>query len=85
MKKQLFAVYLWWKHENNFIEAHDLVFVIATDAIEAKTKAKEKTTIQADVHCDGIVAINNVDGYSIQIIQDWKTEDITYDNTYQTL
>ena len=85
MEKILFAVYLWWKHDNWFIEDHDLVFVIAQDKNEAKKLAKQKTRIKEDLHYDWIIEIKNVDWFSINIIKTKESEEIIYDNHYQKI
>lgn len=85
MEKKLFAVYLWWKREKWFLEDHDLIFVVAKNKNEAKKIAKWKTNIEEDLHCDWIVQIENVDGYTIKIVDEWKIETLKYDNTYQKI
>lgn len=85
MIKKLFAIYLWWKHENWFIEAHDIVFCAAESKDEAKKIAKQKTMLKEDIHCDWIIQIENVDGYDISLVNDWSNECISYDTTYQKL
>lgn len=40
---KLYAVYLGWRFHDNFIEDHEIVFVIASDKNQAKQKAKEKS------------------------------------------
>lgn len=85
MEKKLFAVYLWWKNNNWFIEEHDLVFVIAKDISEAKKFAKVKTIIKEDLHCDWIIQLDNVDWYTISILDKWEPEDLKVDNSYQSI
>jgi len=85
MNKTLFAVYLWWKHDNWFIEDHDLVFVIAENKDEAKKIAKQKTRIKEDLHCDWIVEVKNVDWFSINVIKTDEIENVIYDNQYQKI
>lgn len=82
--KKLYAAYLGWRFENNFIEDHEIVFVVASDKDEAKQKAKEKSKIKNDIHCDGIIEIENVDGYAL-VLEKEGNEKIVYDNTYSEL
>ena len=84
MNKHLFAVYLGGRYGDTFIEDHEIIFVIAWDKDEAKKLAKVKSKIKIDIHCDGIIEIKNVDGYTIDITQGWE-ESIVYDNSYNSL
>lgn len=82
--KKLFAVYLGGRFNDNFIEDHEIIFVVAADKDEAKRMAKEKSKIKHDIHCDGMIEIVNVDGYNIVLEANGK-EKINYDNTYSEL
>ena len=65
--KKLFAVYLGGKFQDTFIEDHEIIFVVASDRDEAKQIAKEKSRIKIDIHADGIIEIENVDGYVVKL------------------
>ncbi len=84
MEKSLFAVYLGGRYGDNFIEDHEIIFVVASDTDEAKKFAKAKSKIKIDIHCDGIIEILNVDGYRIDISEGWK-ESIVYDNNHSEI
>ena len=84
MNKSLFAVYLGGRYGDNFIEDHEIIFVVASDKDEAKKLAKAKSKIKIDIHCDGIIEIRNVDGYRIDITGEWE-ESIVYDNSYSEI
>jgi hypothetical protein len=67
MSQKLFAAYLGGRFQDNFIEDHEIIFVVARNKDEAKILAKVKSKITIDIHCDGIIEIENVDGYSIKV------------------
>ena len=83
--KKLFAVYLWWKINDWFIEDHDIIFAVAKDKDEAKEIAKQKTIIKNDIHCDWIIEINKIDWYEIKLEKTWDWSNIIYDKTYQAI
>ncbi len=85
MTKTLFAVYLWGRHDNGFMEDHDLIFIVAQDKDEAKRLAKQKTKIKEDLHCDWVIEIKNVDWFSIRIIKTEEEENIIYDTRYEKI
>lgn len=82
---KLFAVYLWWKINQGFIEDHDIIFAVAKDKEEAKEIAKQKTIIKNDIHCDWIIEIDKVDWYKVKLVKNWDLNNIIYDNTYQVI
>jgi hypothetical protein len=66
MEKNLYAVLLGGKlRENHLMEDHHLVFVVAENEKDARTKAKKKWQDAETVHVDGTQLIEKVDGYQV--------------------
>jgi hypothetical protein len=66
----LWAVFLGGKNARARLgEDHEVVFVAARDAAEAKTKGKAKWSgeIKKGVHVDSLAQIDRVDGYTIRV------------------
>jgi hypothetical protein len=65
MKNRLYAVLLGGVSEgDNFMEAHQLEFVVAKSEEEAKRQAKSRWSVEK-LHVDGIRKLEIVDGYSV--------------------
>ncbi len=65
--KNLYAVLLGGKiRENNLMEDHRLVFVVAENERTARKSAKKKWDA-VEVHVDGTQQIKSVDGYKINL------------------
>ncbi len=84
---KLFAVYFGWKNEKeDFIESHDIVFVVAKSEQDAKEKAKEKTVLKYGLHIDGIINISIVDWYDIVLAKSLINNDkLKVNSNYQKL
>ena len=66
--KNLYAVLLGGKiREENLMEDHQLVFVVAADEKKARALAKLKWTEAESIHVDGTQLIKQVDGYQINL------------------
>ncbi len=53
---------------SNIFENHTNFFVVAESAKDARTKVKEKDDVKKfRMHIDGIVEINQIDGYKIEL------------------
>ena len=64
--KNLYAVLLGGKiREENLMEDHQLVFVVAANEKEARKLAKLKWLEAESIHVDGSQCIKQVDGYQI--------------------
>ncbi|TKG89827.1 DUF1543 domain-containing protein [Puteibacter caeruleilacunae] len=73
--KHLYAVLLGGKiRENNLMEDHHLVFVVAESEEEARKLSKSKWDA-ADIHVDGTQKLNMVDGYEIKLVKTDKQDD----------
>ena len=83
--KKLYLAYLWADSADRLIEDHDVMFVVAEDAFEAKAKAKAKTILKSGVHLDVMIEIKNVDGFDIELIESWNQESITKVMDYYTV
>jgi len=82
--EKLYAVLLGGKiREENLMEDHQLVFVIASDEKEARTLAKLKWPEAESIHVDGTQHIKQVDGYRINLEKSNNTDDhFEMDNQY---
>lgn len=66
--EKLYAVLLGGKiREENLMEDHQLVFVIASDEKQARALAKLKWPEADSIHVDGTQHIQQVDGYRIRL------------------
>lgn len=67
---------------SNIFENHTNFFVVAENAKDARTKVKEKEEVKKlRMHIDGIVEINQIDGYKVELT---KTETTDTQVTYTT-
>jgi len=84
---KLFCVYFGGKiFENDFVESHDIVFVVAEGKEDAKRLAKWKTKLKYDLHQDGIIEIKKVDGWKIGLAKDVDSGDeMVIENRYMSL
>lgn len=81
---KLYLAYIGWDSENRLIEDHDIVLVVASDAKEAKQKAKQKTKLLSGVHVDIMMEIKNIDGFDILLEKSDNKEEITKVLDYYT-
>lgn len=64
------------ENEYKFIEMHSSFFVIARSPEEAKTKVKNKKVYkELDMHVDGMVEIQKVDGYAVHLVKEDTTDE----------
>ncbi|MRT93583.1 DUF1543 domain-containing protein [Ancylomarina sp. 16SWW S1-10-2] len=71
----LYAVLLGGKiRENNLMEDHHLVFVVAENEKEARKLSKTKWDA-VEIHVDGTQKISSVDGYQINLEKTNKEDD----------
>lgn len=76
--EKLYAVLLGGKiREENLMEDHQLVFVIATDEKRARVLAKQKWPKAESIHVDGTQQITQVDGYHIRLEKGATSEDMS--------
>ena len=82
--EKLYAVLLGGKiREENLMEDHQLVFVIASDEKEARRLAKLKWPEAESIHVDGTQHIKQVDGYRINLEKSNNPDDHSeVDNQY---
>lgn len=73
-QKSLYAILLWWRIQENLIEDHNIVFVIANNEQEARKLAKEKWNAN-EMHIDWTQKIEMVDWYKIILEKQSKTWD----------
>lgn len=67
---------------SGIFENHTNFFVVAENAKDARTKVKEKDDVKKfRMHIDGIVEINQIDGYKVELS---KTESADTLVTYTT-
>jgi hypothetical protein len=67
MEKHLYAILLGGKlKENNLMEDHHLVFVVAETEAEAGKLAKKKWEA-VEIHVDGTQRIDKVDGFEVKL------------------
>ncbi len=65
MSLNLYAVYLGAQNENDeLLEDHRLVFVVAEDKDTAKKKAVQKWNAKG-VHVDNVKVLDEVDGFNV--------------------
>ena len=64
--QKLYSILLGQNNKKDFLEKHQLVYVVAQNEKEAKILAKKKWKI-SNIHIDNIKVINNVDGYKINL------------------
>ena len=71
----LFAVLLGGKiRENNLMEDHQLVFVVAETEEEARKLAKKKWNAES-IHVDGTQKLDLIDGYQVNLKRTDKDND----------
>jgi len=64
----LYAVYLGGHmSEGRLGEDHEVVFVVAEDAHDARSRAKAKWTGAGGVHVDALVRLDQIDGHVIRL------------------
>jgi len=74
--KKLYAVLLGGKiREENLMEDHQLVFVVAENEKDARKSAKLKWPEAESIHVDGTQHIRIVDGYQIKIERSDNADD----------
>jgi uncharacterized protein YifE (UPF0438 family) len=81
--KNLYAVLLGGKiRENNLMEDHHLVFVVAENEVEARKLSKKKWNAY-EMHVDGTQKINIIDGYRINLEKtDNQLDDVNVNPKY---
>ncbi len=84
--EELYAVLLGGKiREENLMEDHQLVFVVASNENTARELAKLKWPNAESVHIDGTQLIKQVDGYKIILEKGVDSTDKSeIDNQYST-
>ena len=82
--KDVYAVLLGGKiREDNLMEDHHLVFVVASNEKEARRLGKLKWPEAESIHVDGTQRIKQVDGYLINLEKGNSIEDLSNtDNNY---
>jgi len=82
--EKLYAVLLGGKiREENLMEDHHLVFVVASDEKKARALAKLKWSEAESIHVDGTQHIKQVDGYQVKLEKSNNTDDKSEtDNQY---
>ncbi len=82
--ENLYAVLLGGKiREDNLMEDHQLVFVVASNEKEARQLAKQKWPQADSIHVDGTQLIKQVDGFEIKLEKTNNSVDISQtDNLY---
>lgn len=80
----LYAVLLGGKiREENLMEDHQLVFVVASNEKDARQLAKQKWPQADSIHVDGTQLIKQVDGFKIKLEKTGDSTDISLtDNLY---
>lgn len=79
----LYAVLLGGKiRKKTLMEDHHLVFVVAKNEKEARTRAKQKRNAE-EIHVDGTQSLETIDGYDIILKKNNNRDNHTkIDNTY---
>lgn len=81
LMEKLYAVLLGGKiREENLMEDHQLVFVVAKDEKEARRLAKLKWPEADSIHVDGTQVINQVDGFQISLEKSADKGDLSLTN-----
>lgn len=81
MMNKLYAVLLGGKiREENLMEDHQLVFVVAKDEKEARKLGKLKWPEADSIHVDGTQVINQVDGFRIILEKSVDKGDLSVTN-----
>ena len=82
--EKLYAVLLGGKiREENLMEDHQLVFVVASNEKEARRLGKLKWSEAESIHVDGTQHIKQVDGYQINLEKGNTSDDNSEtDNQY---
>ncbi|HAG14981.1 MAG TPA: hypothetical protein DCG69_00450 [Bacteroidales bacterium] len=76
--KALYAVLLGGKiRENNLMEDHQLVFVVADNELDARKLAKLKWPEATSIHVDGTQILTSIDGYQISLTKELDIQDKT--------
>jgi len=81
---KLYAVLLGGKiRKENLMEDHQLVFVVASDELQARKLAKKKWPNAESIHVDGTQALEQIDGYQVILKKEQGSADIFLtDNEY---
>ena len=80
--QKLYSVLLGGKiRQNNLMEDHHLVFVVAENEKEARVLAKQKWQAE-EIHVDGTEQINVVDGYKIILEKTDEKDSTEVNNKY---
>ena len=67
------------KISSGIFEFHTNSFIVAENHIKAKEKILNKSEYKnRNMHIDGIIEINNIDGFKVDLIKTVKNEDIKY-------
>ncbi len=61
-------------------EDQEVVFVVAADAAEAKTRAKAKWTGVGRGHVDAVERISSVDGYTLSLTKSGQSDRLELDS-----
>ena len=65
------------KISRGIFEFHTNYFIVAENHIKAKEKILNKSEFKKrNMHIDGIIEINNIDGFKIDLIKTAENEDI---------
>lgn len=76
--KALYAILLGGKvRENNLMEDHQLVFVVADNELDARKLAKLKWPEATSIHVDGTQKLTSIDGYQISLTKELDIQDRT--------
>ncbi len=74
----LYAAYLGgYLGEGRLGEDHEVVFVVAADARDARSRAKAKWSGVGTAHVDAIVRLDQVDGHAITLHEGDGDGDVT--------
>lgn len=75
---KLYLVHVGFYNEtwgSNVFESHTNFFVVAENAKDARAKVKEKEEVKKyRMHVDGILEINQIDGYKIELSKTESTD-----------
>jgi hypothetical protein len=80
----LFAVYLGGDPApGGMIEAHEVVFVVASDVRAARHAAKLKWRHPSRPHVDSIATLEVVDGFAVTLVPSGESDRVDVDVTYE--
>jgi hypothetical protein len=74
---KLFSVYLGGRMPPGRIgEDHEVVFVVAPDVPTARKQAKKKWSGSGRPHIDAVAALDEVDGYAVEVVPEGRGGDL---------